>query len=79
MLKGKAEFSQLSNDLFWTCFIYDSKKGEWFKIKFYGYNDSYWWNNVSERNRIKTVTGDKGTQRIFELDYKTLEVMEVTE
>lgn len=79
MLRGKANHAQYSNDLYWTCYIFDNKNSEWFRIKFYGYNDSYWWDNVSEKARRKTVKGDKGTQKTFELDYKTLEVVEVEE
>lgn len=79
MLKGKATLTQYSNDLFWICYITDYKNNEWYKIKFYGYNDSYWWDNVSEKARRTTAKGDKGTQKTFELDYKTLEVVELAE
>lgn len=79
MLKGKANLTRYRNDLYWTCYINDDKNNEWYRIKFYGYSDSYWWDNVSEKSKKKIVTGDKGTQKTFELDYKTLEVVEVEE
>lgn len=38
-----ARFQKLYNDLFWE--VFDSKQQKY--IKWQGYNDSYWWDNVA--------------------------------
>lgn len=38
-----ARFQKLYNDLFWE--VFDSKQQKF--IKWQGYNDSYWWDNVA--------------------------------
>ena len=67
------------NDMFWTCCLFEHKDGEfeWYHIKWFGYNDDYWWDNVSEKASIVTCKGDKGTEKKFRLNYKTLDVVEV--
>lgn len=51
----KARFSQLSNDLFWSIYV----NGE--TIRWIGYNDAYWWNNVAKTDQflIKESGGKK--------------------
>ena len=81
-LKGKATIKLMSNDLFWDCCISDTsniKKMEFFHIKWYGYNDAYWWNNVAESKRVSKCVGSLGTTKYFKIDFHTLEVEEVEE
>ena len=73
-LKGKAEFNIYRNDMFWKCCIYDAETGLFYHIRWQGYNDSFWWDNVAEKNRITECNGKK-----FKINYHTLEVVEVTE
>lgn len=79
----KAEFRQLSNDLFWNfCKSIETDKGyEYFITTWTGYNDANWWNNVAplKQARISTVIGDKGTVKVFKINFKTCEVEEVKE
>ena len=80
LLTGKAEFRISKNDMFWSCCILDMNNNfEFFHIKWDGYNDANWWNNVSEKASVKTCKGDKGTVKKFKLNYRTLEVVEVEE
>lgn len=78
-LTGRAEFSISRNDMFWRCCIsdWDGEIFEFYHIKWSGYNDANWWDNVSEKASITTCQGDKGTVKKFKLDYKTLDVIEV--
>ena len=80
LLKGKAEFNISRNDMYWRSCMYTHEDGEfeWYHVKWYGYNDANWWDNVSENASIVTCKGDKGTEKKFKLNYKTLEVIEVT-
>ena len=79
MLTGKAKFDINRNDMFWTCCLFEHRDGEfeWYHIKWFGYNDDYWWDNVSEKASIVTCKGDKGAEKKFKLNYKTLDVVEV--
>lgn len=78
LLKGRAEFSIHRNDMFWKCCLLDSNNGyEFFHVRWSGYNDSFWWDNVSEKNSVTTCKGNKGTEKKFKLNYKTLDVVEV--
>lgn len=82
LLKGKAKFQQISNDLFWDCCLlsYDKNNGiEFFHVEWKGYNDTFWWNNVSEKASTVTCIGEKGTFKKFKLNYETLDVTEVEE
>lgn len=79
MMVLKANFNSFRNDLYWKATTYDEDIKEWFSIRVRGYNDSYWWENVSEKAKRITVKGDKGTEKTFELNYKTLEFVEVKE
>lgn len=78
-LTGRAEFRISRNDMFWNCCIidFDDDAYEAFHIRWSGYNDANWWDNVSKRASVVTCEGDKGTERKFKLDYKTLDVVEV--
>lgn len=58
---GYAAFSQSRNDIYWSIFV-DGKTVRWS-----GYNDSYWWYNVSTSPQFKFREG-------FELDANTNEV-----
>lgn len=79
LLTGKAEFDIINNDMFWTCCLhtYDNGKFEFYHIRWSGYNDAFWWDNVSEKASVTTCRGDKGTVKKFKLNYRTLEVVEV--
>ena len=48
MSEQKASFNQLSNDLFWKFYA-----GEDGFIRWTGYNDAYWWDNVSLSENFK--------------------------
>ena len=45
----QARFQQLRNDLFWE--VFDSEQGK--SIKWMGYDDSYWWNNVAKSEQFQ--------------------------
>lgn len=64
----KAEFDQHRNDMSWRFYA-----GEDGTIRWSGYDDSNWWNNVSPtdhaRNRVGKVTG-----RTYRLDHETNEI-----
>lgn len=64
----RADFDQSRNDLSWKLWAGDDKF-----IRWSGYDDSYWWDNVSPtpgfRERKGAVTG-----RTFRLDPETNEV-----
>lgn len=63
---GRASFSQSRNDMHWQLYA-----GEDGFIRWSGYDDRNWWENVShtDRTRIGKVTG-----RTFRLDHKSCEV-----
>ena len=46
-IKGQAYFEQINNDLFWTY------KG----VTWQGYNDSFWWDNVSITDMFQVKQG----------------------
>jgi hypothetical protein len=78
LLTGRAEFRIIGNDMFWRCCILDKGNGyEVFHLYWSGYNDTYWWDNVSDRASVRTCRGDKGTERKFKLNYRTLDVVEI--
>ena len=67
-----ARFQKLYNDLFWE--IFDREQDEF--IKWQGYNDSFWWNNVANSeqfqvrgiyrldpftNTVSLITPERGT------------------
>ena len=44
-----ARFEQIRNDLFWT--LYDSESDK--LIRWQGYDDSYWWQNISKTDQFR--------------------------
>lgn len=62
-----AEFSKSQNDLFWK---YRLPTGE--IIRWSGYDDTNWWNNVSETDRFRNKQDSNGN--IYRLDPNTDEV-----
>lgn len=63
-----AEFTQSRNDMAWT--VYAGPDGF---VRWSGYDDAYWWNNVSKSEAARTRTG-KQTGRTFVIDFGTGEV-----
>jgi hypothetical protein len=50
----KAEFKQLSNDLFWRIFCPSCiEKGDYTTIRWTGYDDGYWWKKVAPLNNVQ--------------------------
>ena len=45
----KARFEQIRNDLFWRYWDNEERK----TIKWSGYNDSFWWDNVSKTDQFQ--------------------------
>jgi len=64
----KAKFEALRNDLHWE--LYTSEDGF---IRWTGYNDANWWDNVSVRPEAKIKIG-KNSGRRYIIDFKTCEV-----
>lgn len=74
------ETKPMGNDLFWNfCILASGDRIEFFHGRISGYNDAYWWKNVSEKASLVKVTGNKGTEKTFKVNYRTLEVVEVGE
>lgn len=63
-----ADHSQLGNDLFWKVYV----SGDGF-IRWGGYNDRNWWENVAPLEHTRTRVG-KVTGRTFVIDFDTSEV-----
>lgn len=57
-----ASFDVSRNDLCWS--YYDSKDGS---IRWWGYNDGFWWLNVAPSNQFRKQTG-KITGLVYTLD-----------
>lgn len=49
MTERIARFEQIRNDMFWT--IYDIESGKF--IRWQGYDDAYWWQNVSKSDQFR--------------------------
>jgi hypothetical protein len=66
----KAKFSYMGRDLYWK--LYDHKDGF---IRWSGYDDANWWNNVAPkvRDRVGPETG-----RTYRIDFEsdTVEIIE---
>ena len=77
LLKGTADFNINRNDMSWYSCILDTNNFEFFHVRLSGYNDDFWWDNVSEKASIISCKGTKGTEKKFKLNYKTLDVIEV--
>jgi len=89
-LTGKAKFEIIRNDMFWECYIDDFRRcgtgfhSVWYSIRWYGYNDSYWWENVAKKDCVAKCTGQKVNgknwkEKYFKLNYETLDVEEISE
>lgn len=75
ILIGKAKFESLGNDLFWDfCKYDDSMPDHFIELKWYGYNDANWWDNVSPNAGVVEQGG-----RRFRIDFMTDDVYEVTD
>lgn len=74
-LAGKAEHSQLSNDLFWRYSFFDLLTGDFVTIRWQGYNDSFWWNNVAPTDQARVRKGSNGRQ--YKIDFNTNKVWEL--
>lgn len=73
ILIGKAKVESLGNDLFWDFCKYDSSMPDHFiELKWSGYNDANWWDNVSPNADVVEQGG-----RRFRIDFMTDDVYEV--
>lgn len=63
-----AEFNQSRNDLYWKLWAGPDKF-----IRWTGYDDSNWWDNVSPTEHARTRKGEV-TGRTFTIDFETGEV-----
>lgn len=63
-----ATHTQLSNDLYWK--VYAGEDGF---VRWFGYNDRNWWDNVAPLEHTRTRVG-KVTGRKFTIDFTTGEV-----
>lgn len=59
----KAEFKYMGRDLYWK--LYDTQDGF---IRWMGYDDANWWQNVAPT--VRERTGHK-SGRIYRIDFKT--------
>lgn len=72
VLVGEATFDKLGNDMFWEYTFHDDAYN-FFRVKWQGYDDAYWWTEVEHNDRIRKVETN-GVIKVFELDHKTNEV-----
>lgn len=63
-----ASFSQSRNDMYWT--LYARPDGT---IRWTGYDDSFWWDNVSKGDQFRKKVGPV-SGRVYTLDPATNEV-----
>lgn len=75
IIVGKAEHSQLCNDLFWRYGFFDILTGEYSTIRWQGYNDGFWWNNVAPTDQARNRKGVNG--RNYRIDFTNNIVYEV--
>lgn len=73
--KKYADFDQLRNDLFWDFNEYDLTTSHFHKVKWTGYNDNYWWNNVATQEGYNIKKCECG--KSFQLNYNNNEVEEL--
>lgn len=83
MDKLVATFSQSRNDMCWQCSVPDAKANmigtyqpRTTNLMWTGYNDGFWWENVSKTDNAKIKKGNDG--RVWSIDFDTNEVTEVT-
>lgn len=68
MDKLKAEFSQNHNDMYWK--IYTAEDGF---VRWTGYDDGFWWDNVSIKPEWQTRAMSSG--KTYQLDPVTCDVL----
>jgi hypothetical protein len=61
----KARFQQLSNDLYWSLYLFEPDE----HLKWIGYDDYYWWDKVSKSEQFRVKTSKSGTR--YQLDPET--------
>lgn len=66
--KLEAKFSQSRNDMHWSVFTLEDGF-----IRWGGYDDAYWWDNVSKADHTRTRTGEK-SGKVYVIDFVTGEV-----
>lgn len=72
---GKAESRHSRNDLYWVIYFLDMVTGEFIKLRWIGYNDGFWWNNVAPTEQARVIKGTNG--KSYRIDFNTGEVWEV--
>lgn len=65
----QAKFSQSRNDMYWTA--WDTVDGY---VRWTGYDDANWWDNVSTRPAAFTRTGPK-SGKTYTLNFETGDVI----
>ena len=71
---GKARFSAFLNDLYWEYCGYTDEY-VWLDLKWFGYNDAYWWDKVAPTDMARTIEGQDG--HMYRIDFHTNDVCEV--
>ena len=66
--KLTAKFSQSRNDMHWSVFTLEDGF-----IRWGGYDDAYWWDNVSKAEHTRTRIGEK-TGKVYEINFDTGDV-----
>jgi len=65
-----ANFKSYGNDLYWDALLYENNV--FTKLKWTGYDDKYWWENVAPQRGRKVVDG-----RTFEIDFNEDKIYEI--
>lgn len=65
----QAKFGQSRNDMYWSLYAGEDKF-----IRWGGYDDAYWWQNVAPTDAWRTRVGD-ATKRTYILDPDTSTVL----
>lgn len=73
-LLGQAIMTSYSNDLYWGFTHCDYDNNKFYHLKWRGYNDNYWWNNVCTQDNYNRKTVD---EKVFEIDFNTYNVYEI--
>lgn len=77
VLVGQATFEKIDNDMFWNYTFHDEDYN-FYRVKWTGYDDAYWWTEVEQHDRIRKVETN-GIIKVFELDHKTNDVYLIEE
>ena len=75
-LSGNARYRRLGRDLFWEFYAFNDNN-EFIKVKWTGYDDAFWWDNVSITDVAQISTGSDG--RRYKINFHTNRVVEVEE